>query len=91
MQGILLTPSHLLRHISITADTFLHWYNDIHIPDVLAAEDAPPLALRYQNVDPSTEWTYVVIFQLPDTSWVTNEALKSDEFDANSAFVPDAF
>ena len=75
-QGILLTTSHLLPDASITSETFLHWYDDIHIPDVLAAKGAPPLALRYGNVNPSAEWTYVVVFQLPDTSWVTSEALK---------------
>jgi hypothetical protein len=74
--GILLTTSHLLPDTSITPETFLHWYDDIHIPDVLAAEEATPLALRYKNANASAEWTYVVIFQLPDTSWVGSEALK---------------
>ena len=74
--GLLFTTSHLLSDTTTTPEIYTHWYDQVHIPDVLAAKDAPPLALRFTNADLSAEFTYLVVFKLLDTSWVGSEALK---------------
>ena len=74
--GVLLAKSHLLSSTTITPETFAHWYHNIHIPDVLASEGAPPLALHYTNVDPSAKWANLIVYRLPEVSWVGSEAMK---------------
>ena len=74
--GLLIATSCLKDSITISPETFKHWYQDVHVPDVLAVEGAPPLAVHYTNVDPEAKWTNLMVFRLPDIGWVGSDSMK---------------
>lgn len=44
----------------LTEDAFVKWYDEVHIPDVLAS--GPPFALRYKNTNPSAAFPHLVLY-----------------------------
>ena len=73
--GILVAKSHLLSSATITPEIFIHWYHNIHIPDVLASPGAPPLVIHYTSADPGAKWVNLMAFRLPDISWLGSEEM----------------
>ena len=74
--GLLIATSCLKESASISPEIFKHWYQEIHVPDVLAAEGGPPMAVHYTNVDPAAKWSNLIIYRLPDIEWVGSDGMK---------------
>ena len=74
--GLLVATSRLKDDTSLSSDTFNHWYQQIHIPDVLKAQDGPPMALHLTNADPAAKWQHLVVYRIPDTNWIGSDSMK---------------
>ncbi|KAL1637376.1 hypothetical protein SLS58_009323 [Diplodia intermedia] len=56
--------------------TFNKWYDDSHVPEMLALRNGPPAAFRYRNADPTRPFPYLVLYVLPDMAWADSDELK---------------
>lgn len=43
----------------------MDWYDNIHIPDVIATS-GQKTALRYASLNPNAEWRYLVVYPVND-------------------------
>ena len=59
---------------ALNESTYLHWYEDIHIPDVLATRGFSA-AFRYDAVSPAADRPYLLLYPLRDLAF-----LRSKEF-----------
>ena len=60
----------------IKPETFVWWYHDVHIPDVLKAEGAPATAFHYTHADAGAKWQHMVTYPLADYAWAGSEAMR---------------
>ncbi len=80
--GVFCVRSRLTDPVSLPAPAFMQWYDDVHIPDLLAA--GVPAAWRYETA-PSSSTTaadpsYLVVYKLPDIAFVHSAAFKAVPF-----------
>lgn len=56
--------------------TFNMWYNNKHLYDVCASTMCD-LAIRYRNVDDDSQYQFLAIYRVPDSSLLEEETLNS--------------
>lgn len=69
--GILLAATYITDP-ALSDKTFNKWYNEIHIPDVIATGGISQ-ATRFRNANPDATEKYLAIYHVPDLSIVTSE------------------
>ncbi|KAF4624755.1 hypothetical protein G7Y89_g13408 [Cudoniella acicularis] len=67
--GLLWVNSKITSPDSITPSNFKKWYEDEHIPDVLATKQIHS-AYRYKNIDPSSDRPYLALYPVPDMNFL---------------------
>ena len=72
--GILWVNSKITHPDSITPENFNKWYNEVHIPDILATSGFNS-AFRYRSIDPKADRPYLAMYPVSDLNW-----LRSKEF-----------
>lgn len=60
----------------ISEDTYNKWYNEVHIPDILATGHVT-VANRFRDVNPNVDRPYLAIYQVPDLGIIQTEKFKS--------------
>jgi len=60
----------------LSAEDFNHWYNDIHVPDVLKTSGVKT-AFRYESLDPSAELPYLALYPLKDLDFCNTDESKN--------------
>ncbi|OCK85542.1 hypothetical protein K432DRAFT_286605 [Lepidopterella palustris CBS 459.81] len=76
--GILWVNSKITAPDKVSPELFRAWYEEVHIPDILAAKQGGILASwRYQCADPERPAPYLAIYSVPDLGF-----LQSNEFKA---------
>lgn len=73
--GIIVSASYILKPDLLSDDLFNKWYNEAHVPDVIATGGVPRAA-RFRNANPEAKNQYMCIYELPDLAIVTSEAFK---------------
>ncbi|KAK0650828.1 hypothetical protein DIS24_g6418 [Lasiodiplodia hormozganensis] len=63
--------------------TFDKWYDESHVPEMLALRNGPPAAFRFKNADSSRPFSYLCLYVLPDLPWVDSDDLKTAKFTHN--------
>jgi len=74
--GLLWVASKISDPAETSPFTFNTWYNDTHIPDVLATSEVKT-ASRYQNIDPAGERQYLALYPVSDVDWLSSEEFGS--------------
>jgi hypothetical protein len=74
--GLLFASSKLTSPALLNESTYLHWYEDIHIPDVLSTRGFTA-AFRYDAASPAAERPYLLLYPVRDLAF-----LRSKEFAA---------
>lgn len=76
--GILWINSRLTDPSFLPANSFHRWYEDIHIPDIIAAKPGGVVASwRYQCLDKTRDAPWLAVYKVPDMGF-----LQSSEFKA---------
>jgi hypothetical protein len=73
--GILLAATHIIDS-TLSDETFNKWYNEIHIPDVVATGGVTQ-ATRFRNANPDAAEKYLALYHVPDLSVVASEKFKN--------------
>lgn len=75
-------PGIFFVNSKITSDTlspqvFNRWYQDVHIPDILATSGIKK-AIRYLSTTPEgAERPYLAVYPVQDVAWVRSDEFKS--------------
>jgi hypothetical protein len=76
--GVLWINSRITDTASLSVDAFATWYENIHIPDIIAAKPGGILASwRYQCTDKDRPAPFLAVYKVPDLAF-----LQSPEFKA---------
>ncbi|TKA62772.1 hypothetical protein B0A49_09097 [Cryomyces minteri] len=73
--GLLFATSKI-KNPELSDDIYNKWYNDIHLPDVLATGCAP-IALRYKNKNKDAKMPYLALYPLDDLALLESEKFKN--------------
>ncbi|KFY76852.1 hypothetical protein V499_03630 [Pseudogymnoascus sp. VKM F-103] len=74
--GILWVNSKITHPDAITPENFDKWYNDIHVPDILATSGFDS-AFRYKNIDPKADRPYLAMYPVSDVDWLGSPEFSS--------------
>jgi len=74
--GLLLVFSRLKEGSDISSVDFQRWYDEVHLPDVLATSGIKE-GYRYNNVLPNAGWQFLALYPVSDVAF-----LGTPEFDA---------
>jgi hypothetical protein len=76
--GIIWVQSLIKDKEKLSAESFNRWYEDIHIPDILAAGNGGVVsAWRYKAVDPSRPRPWMGVYKVPDVAFLGSNQFKS--------------
>lgn len=74
--GIFYSTSRISKPDQISEETYNKWYNEVHIPDVLATGGVTA-AYRFRNANPNADRPYLAVYQVPDLGIIQSETFKS--------------
>jgi len=74
--GVIVSASHITKPDLLTDEAFNKWYNEVHIPDVLATGGVP-IATRFRNANPAAPAPYLAIYTVPDLSIIHSQKFKN--------------
>ncbi|KAF2665012.1 hypothetical protein BT63DRAFT_464295 [Microthyrium microscopicum] len=77
--GILISASHIIKPSELSDEAFNKWYNEVHIPDVLATGGVSR-ATRFRNASSKATEKYLVIYEVDDLSVIASERFKNIPF-----------
>jgi hypothetical protein len=80
--GIFLSLSKIIKHEVLSDEVFNKWYNEVHLPDVLATGKITR-AYRFRNKNPDAERPYLALYICPDMSCIAGEEVKSIPMHSN--------
>ena len=75
--GLFLVNSKITRPDILNEESFIKWYSDDHIPEILGTSGVKS-ALRFKNADPKAYRPYLVLYPMDDIGFT-----QSDEFKKN--------
>ncbi|KAG4426005.1 hypothetical protein IFR04_000949 [Cadophora malorum] len=84
--GIIYVTSKIVRNDVLNEETYLKWYEEDHIPDIL---DKTPIksALRFSNINPKADRPYLLMYPMEDLAAIHGEGFK--QLKVKSDFMPD--
>ncbi|ETS88023.1 hypothetical protein PFICI_01851 [Pestalotiopsis fici W106-1] len=74
--GSLYVESKISRSDVLDEETYLKWYDEEHIPEILATGGIKS-ARRFKNVDPEAEKPYLALYPLADLAFLGSEQFKN--------------
>lgn len=74
--GIIYTTSKIIQPKVLPDEKFNWWYENIHIPDMLAS-GVVSAAWRFKNLNPKSEIPYLAVYKIPDMAALQTPAFKS--------------
>ncbi|QDS70905.1 hypothetical protein FKW77_006333 [Venturia effusa] len=74
--GLITSHSNITKPEAFSDDQFNTWYNNVHIPDVLAT-GAVTAAYRFHHADPESPKPYMAVYFVPDLSAIQSEGFQS--------------
>lgn len=73
--GIIYVTSKIVRNDVLNEETYLRWYEEDHIPDIL--EKTPiKSALQFSNVDPKADRPYLLMYPMDNLADIHGEGFK---------------
>jgi len=76
--GILWINSKVTDSASLPVEAFNRWYEEIHIPDIIAAKPGGVLASwRYKCVDLDRSAPFLAVYKVPDMGFLQSKEFKS--------------
>lgn len=76
--GILWINSKVTDPATLSVNAFERWYEDIHIPDIIAAKPGGVVASwRYKCQDSSRKAPFLAVYRVPDMSFLQSSEFKS--------------
>ncbi|CAK7215426.1 hypothetical protein SCUCBS95973_002468 [Sporothrix curviconia] len=76
--GILWINSKVTDPLSLPVDEFTRWYEDVHIPDIIAARDGGIISSwRYQCTDAGRAAPYLAVYKCPNMGFIQSTEFKS--------------
>jgi len=74
--GIIYTTSKLVKPDELSLETYNWWYENVHVPDLLATT-VVSAAFRFKNMNPNSETPYLAVYIVPDLGALQGVAFKS--------------
>ena len=76
--GILWINSKVTDPDSLSVDSFEKWYEEIHIPDIIAAKPGGVVSSwRYLCVDPDRPAPFLAVYKVPDMRFLQSTEFKN--------------
>ena len=73
--GLLLVNSKITHSNILDEETFIKWYSEDHIPEILDTSGVNS-ALRFKNADPKAERPYMVLYPMDNIGHTQSEEFK---------------
>lgn len=74
--GCLYVESSIARTDVLDEETYLKWYDEEHIPEILATGGIKS-ARRFKNVDPEADKPYLALYPMTDIGFMSTDKFKN--------------
>lgn len=75
-RGMYYVKSRITNTESLDEKTFLKWYTEDHIPEVIQTSGINS-AMRFKHADPTTDMPYLAIYPMEDVSFTQQDEFKN--------------
>jgi hypothetical protein len=76
--GILWINSKVTKPDKLSVEEFTRWYEEVHIPDIIAAKPGGIIASwRYQCLDPERTAPFLAVYSCPDLAFLQSAEFKA--------------